>query len=1438
MEYVELERYFMPIKKDQELDLEVTRVWGKSIGGWFDWNDLLNKWRVVLLAEALSGKTEEFRNNAEKLLEEGNSAFFVRIEELADEGFEQALDPNATHEFGKWKNGFEDGYFFLDSLDEARLNRKRFESALKKLARTISNALNRSRIFISCRVSDWKGAEDEQAIKRLLPLPRNTPPQVTLDSEAALLDPIFKKDKPDLEIDIKKEDETPDLMIVRLVPLDEVQQKKLAQAVGIEDTSEFYHAIWQKGLESLAERPGDLIELASYWMTHKKFGTLFKMTQNAVGLKLSERDPFRPDNDVLTLEKAREGAMRIAAALTLGKTFTVRSPAMDLDPELRTGALDTTKLLSEWSDAERSSLLRRGLFAPSTYGRVRFHQRATQEYLAAEWFNHLLKEGCPNSKIFKVLFSEVYGVKTIVPSLRPVAAWLSLFPHNDIRAEIIKREPLILIQHGDPGSLPVETRRTLLKAYAKKIKAGNISNDSIDHRSLWMFAHADLAEAINKTWSTCTLYYFRLALLRLIREGRICVCADLISKVAKNRDADDYYRIVAVQALVNCGIDKDLSLIADNLANAANTTSAMLASELACELFPEYLNIEQLVVLIMKTKPPARGVARGFGYVLKQLWKKCPNEWRPHFVDEISKLVFSKPFASDHRRISNQFRFLIKHFEPIAHQLASELDGKEPDFWLIRLLMGVERAGHSYSIQRHSPPLSKLVQTQPKLHRALFWADVEEIRENKIKNNSPVQHWQITFEGTQLWHLDSKDLPWLNKDLDNRAFIDDKRIVLSAIVFILQTDNSLEKKKESLQRKISQFPILNEDFANYSRPRKISDWERNNNLLLEQDKRARAEIEEKDKASWKDFRDELIEDTSQVFNPDKRLWIINNLTRWLKYRTKRSYEKAARQWYLLEEAFNLDVAEAYRDSMKAIWRNTKPERPRRKGARTTVKWTTIYSFAGIGIEADENPSWANQLTKEEGELAAKHGCFSEQGFPDWLDALIDVHSDVAVPIVKKAFRTEWKSKNDARNDFLYHYSNVAFPKSAKIKTEIFEIIVRTNPSTPNHLKLGLQILDRLELSEHQTNRLKKLATKNLEQYGGLKNNEFSMIYMALMFTVDSQLFLQRLQSWLDATNPKEQVDLVVRVFGELFSRENERLIGSLMKKANVKTLKDLILIGYRYIHPAGDRIHAGSGTPDIRYNAESGRDAVLSALINTSGAEAYESMIELASKSEIGKSSHRFRQLARGMAERDAERSSWTEDETLTFETVHVAPIKTGGELYRVVLGVLDDIRNGFEREDASSKRLLAKLGEIAKDDEKSVQNWLAEQLKLRANGRYHVHREVEVVNKNEPDIIASGATAQVEIAIEVKQADSWSPNELKKALIHQLAENYLKTQTRRHGIFFLTDHGRRQWRNPQTTKPFSFKDLLIFLSNTADSTTGNTSGKIQVRVYGIDATG
>jgi hypothetical protein len=193
MSFVELNRYFIPIAKDVEPNLDFLRLWEHKAPGWLDWPELLEHRRVVLLAEASSGKSAEFRNQADRLSANGRPAFCLRIEELADQGFEAALELKDSKTFEKWRNGTTEGWFFLDSVDEARLNRKSFETALKRFNRDLDQSLERARVFISCRVSDWKGSEDRALIERFLPSWERPADTSSNNGEhAALLDPIFK----------------------------------------------------------------------------------------------------------------------------------------------------------------------------------------------------------------------------------------------------------------------------------------------------------------------------------------------------------------------------------------------------------------------------------------------------------------------------------------------------------------------------------------------------------------------------------------------------------------------------------------------------------------------------------------------------------------------------------------------------------------------------------------------------------------------------------------------------------------------------------------------------------------------------------------------------------------------------------------------------------------------------------------------------------------------------------------------------------------------------------------------------------------------------------------------------------------------------------------------------------------------------------------------
>ncbi len=213
-DYVDLKRNFVPFTEDAEPELAIGRIWGRKYGGWLDWPEVLDHPRVALLAEAQSGKTEEFKHASAGLREGGHPAFDVTIEQLADGRF--SLSPAERTLFDTWKAGSNRAWFFLDSVDEARLNRKKFDDALRHLVAEVGTELGRASVLVSCRVSDWKGKSDRRAILDILPVPKPAPapaPAPTDDHDAAPLDPIFEHREPE-QAKRKEEKKKPDLLVV------------------------------------------------------------------------------------------------------------------------------------------------------------------------------------------------------------------------------------------------------------------------------------------------------------------------------------------------------------------------------------------------------------------------------------------------------------------------------------------------------------------------------------------------------------------------------------------------------------------------------------------------------------------------------------------------------------------------------------------------------------------------------------------------------------------------------------------------------------------------------------------------------------------------------------------------------------------------------------------------------------------------------------------------------------------------------------------------------------------------------------------------------------------------------------------------------------------------------------------------------------------------
>lgn len=113
------------------------------------WSELRKLKRVVLLAEAGSGKSAELKEQARAATAEGAYGFYTEVKELAREGLAPSLGAANRVRSEAWNASTQPGWFFVDALDEAKLDHVRLRAALEKLADALGPDLRRAHIFLS-----------------------------------------------------------------------------------------------------------------------------------------------------------------------------------------------------------------------------------------------------------------------------------------------------------------------------------------------------------------------------------------------------------------------------------------------------------------------------------------------------------------------------------------------------------------------------------------------------------------------------------------------------------------------------------------------------------------------------------------------------------------------------------------------------------------------------------------------------------------------------------------------------------------------------------------------------------------------------------------------------------------------------------------------------------------------------------------------------------------------------------------------------------------------------------------------------------------------------------------------------------------------------------------------------------------------------------------
>jgi hypothetical protein len=332
MVYTDLSRRFRDLT---ESELEAPELlaslndsrWVAVAGMSEGWAELLQHPRVLILAEAGSGKTAEMQGQAARLRAEGQSAFFIELAALDRAPLSDILSCQENHDFETWKSeGQSSAWFFLDAVDELKLTQGTLELALNRFANAISGHLHRVHCVISCRPSDFRRSIDLATVRAKLPITPNQPIPGRTPDDAFLA--ALRKQEHSLES--KKKAKYVDApRIVVLLPLSEDQIGAFADSLGVADTATMIEEIRRRDAWLFARRPQDLINLVASWNADKRLGTCAEQHAANVTAKLTD-DPDRPDRNVLSDTRARTGAERLALALALTHTRTIQSPEQTL----------------------------------------------------------------------------------------------------------------------------------------------------------------------------------------------------------------------------------------------------------------------------------------------------------------------------------------------------------------------------------------------------------------------------------------------------------------------------------------------------------------------------------------------------------------------------------------------------------------------------------------------------------------------------------------------------------------------------------------------------------------------------------------------------------------------------------------------------------------------------------------------------------------------------------------------------------------------------------------------------------------------------------------------------------------------------------------------------------------------------------------------------
>ncbi|TAY17128.1 HEAT repeat domain-containing protein [Rhizobium leguminosarum] len=1384
------------------------------------WSDLTDHHRVVLLANAGAGKTTEILHQAQRLHNEGASAFFVRLENVVA-GLEDSFEVGTHHKFQEWIASGAEGWLFLDSVDEARLKGpKDFELAVRKIARLLSPVLQTCHIVITGRASAWRATSDLALCEKLFPFGK--PKEGEKQVEDKIFEAVTEDEDDETDFD---EDGDKTFLIVGLDKLHGVQIESFVRGQGISDPKPFLDTVARKDAWGLTTRPQDLSELVSFWKKNGEIGSRLQLMRNSIDRRLEERDQDRSEAKPLSKARVREAILLIAAATTLSQEPEIRVP----DGENVSKGIAIKDILIDWGDVNCLTLLGRPIFSAEIYGTVRFHHRSVREYLTAEWLHGLMVDHASRRRIESLLFRVQYDLEVVVPTMRPILPWLALMDAR-ILDRVCRLSPEVILEGGDPSCLPLEIRRQILDEVCEKLAQPARDHSFDDYAAVQRFADLDLTPDVRRL----LLQYEQQEgitsfLLRMIWQGHLVDAADDAARFAV-QSRSKYVRIAAFRALGAVGSPDALEAVRQAFLLEDDRLNRSWLAELIGTLPKNRHGLDWLLKALSKSADRNRHEIDELSDGLLAYISLLPMDLLPRLMEGLFGLIKEEPYLEKrHAEISVRFSWLAQQMAAALLRLIQSKDARA--FSLVSLMsLRLLPASRDYLDSDHRKLREQIpaaVANWPDLNHSLFWFDVEECRKERFseKGESLNDVWFVSIFG-RFWSFTEGSFDRVCEDIASRELLDDRLVALT-VAFSLYASIG---RPRSWLAKLKRLAKSDQDLSNalterLHPPVRPDEWRRRERHW----KQKEDERKKKETANRLEWQRHIQSDIDSVRSGDKfnrnQLYLFQRLLE----QEDRSGKWSGGGWRKLEPEFGRPIAEAFRAGAIAHWRKHRPPLPGRHHGDGTPYWFTFGLF-GISIEASEDPEWIGKLSPEELLSAAHYALYELNGFPRWFPALFEAARKDVAAVLGEQIDLELAASENGKNThgLLYDISwagRWAFDMLGEFAAERLKATLANGEDVTRLLT----ILDGSSLPDAT---IAELASNKAIM---TRDNSVAADWFATWVGVAPNTAIPAVASRLDGELDRETRTSFAMNFAVSLIGGRRRTPSPRDRFRTVDAMKAIYLLLNRHIHESEDIERAGTGvySPGLRDDAQDARNSLFSRIKDVPGKAAYLALREI-SRSHPSEASRPWMAFhAKQKAAADADMLPWSPDDVLSFTTELERVPRNHRDLWRLAVDRLEDLKNELEEGDTSIASILQPV-DLETEIRKYIGNWC----KDRAKGRYIIPQEAELADKKRPDLSFQSIHFNGPVPAELKLADKWPGPRLFERLEIQLCGDYLRDHHSTRGIFLLVYHGRKSsWDLPNGTRVESFGDLCRALQTHWLTLASDFAGVEDIRVIGIDLT-